>query len=371
MTHPGKTFRELLSGLDLLMLSAMVLLFALGLLSIYSASQGATKMGGFYAARQAIWGVVALAAFLVVLRIGYEQLYRWSYLIYGAVLSLLLVVLLFGYTAKGAQSWISFGSFRLQPAELGKIGLVLALSRVAVVHAPTDLQGLAINLAVAFGVALPVMMQPDLGTVIVYGVMTFSALLVARAPRRYLMALTGFALFSLPLGWGFLKEYQRQRLLVFLDPYVDPLGAGYNVIQSRIAVGSGGLWGKGFLEGTQSRLHFLPESHTDFIFSVFAEEFGFAGTVVVLSLYGLLLWRIIAVALATKDIRAKVMAAMIASWVWFQLFECMAMSVGLAPVTGIPMPLFSYGGSSLLSVAMAFALVQSVHLAARKSYLCE
>ncbi|MBL3593190.1 MAG: rod shape-determining protein RodA [Synergistaceae bacterium] len=369
MTLPKKSLREILPELDGLMILAMVLLFLLGLVSIYSASQGATRMGQYYALRQTIWGGLSLAAFLVTVRIGYEEIYRWSHFVYGAVALLLLTVLLVGYSAKGAQSWINLGFFRLQPAELGKIALAVVLSRVAVVHGPHDLRGLTICLAVTAGIALPVMLQPDLGTVIVYAVMTFAALHVARAPRKYLFSLVGLALISLPLGWTFMKEYQRQRLLVFLDPYVDPLGAGYNVIQSRIAVGSGGIWGKGFLEGTQSRLHFLPESHTDFVFSVFAEEFGFAGTVVVLFLYSLLIWRILSTALATKDIRAKVMVSMVACWVWFQLFEVMAMSVGLAPVTGIPMPLFSYGGSALLSVSVGLALVQSVHVASRKSYV--
>lgn len=369
MTLERKTWRELLASLDRGMALVALALFALGLLSIYSATHGTSRADFPYVQRQALWGALSLVAFCIVLRIGYEQIYRWSYAIYGSVIALLVIVLVVGHSAKGAQSWINFGSFRLQPAELGKIALALALSRVAAVHAPVDLKGLLTVLSVAAGIALPVMMQPDLGTVIVYVAMTYGALIVARAPRRYLTNMAGLALAAIPLGWTVMKEYQRQRILVFFNPHIDPLGAGYNVIQSRIAVGSGGLWGKGFLAGTQSRLNFLPESHTDFIFSVFAEEFGFAGTVAVLLLFGLLLWRIVAVGLTTKDIRAKVMVAMIAAWIWFQLFECMAMSVGLAPVTGIPMPLFSYGGSALLSVSVGLALVQSVYAASRKKYL--
>ena len=364
-----KSWRELLTGLDRAMILAALLLFALGLISIYSAVHGPSRTDIPYAQRQLLWGLFALVAFCVVLRIGYERIYLWSYLIYGSVVALLLVVLIMGHSAKGAQSWISFGSFRLQPAELGKVALALALSRVAALRAPVDLKGLFSVLAVAAGMALPVMMQPDLGTAIVYAAMTYGALIAARAPRRYLVYMACGALAAIPLGWTVLKEYQRQRILVFFNPHIDPLGAGYNVIQSRIAVGSGGLWGKGFLQGTQSRLKFLPESHTDFIFSVFAEEFGFVGTVAVLVLFGLLLWRVISIGLTTKDVRAKIMVSMIAAWIWFQLFECMAMSVGLAPVTGIPRPLFSYGGSALLSVSIGLALVQSVHVASRKKYL--
>ena len=178
------------------------------------------------------------------------------------------------------------------------------------------------------------------------------------------MAAAGLAM--LPLGWMVLKPYQRMRLLVFIDPTVDPQGAGYNVIQSRIAVGSGGLFGKGFMHGTQGKLHFLPEPHTDFIFSVFSEEFGFAGCVVVLFLFGVLLLRVLAVSQYTKDVRAKLMCVAIAAWLWFQIFESVAMSMGLAPVTGLPLPLFSYGGSSLLVICIALGLVQSAHIAARR-----
>ncbi len=176
----------------------------------------------------------------------------------------------------------------------------------------------------------------------------------------YLVGLCGAALLAMPFAWHFLKTYQRLRLMVFLNPYVDPLGAGYNVIQSRIAVGSGRLVGKGFMMGTQSKLGFLPEPHTDFIFSVFAEEFGFLGGIVLLALFSLLLWRIIAAGVKSRDLRGKVLVASIAGWIWFQVLEGMAMSMGLAPVTGLPLPFLSYGGSSLLSLGIALGLVQSV-----------
>jgi rod shape determining protein RodA len=164
----------------------------------------------------------------------------------------------------------------------------------------------------------------------------------------------------MPFFWNTLKEYQKLRLYVFLDPYIDPQGAGYNVIQSRIAVGSGGLWGKGFLHGTQGRLHFLPEPHTDFIFSVYAEEFGFVGAMIVIILFALLLWRLLRAAFRTKDPRAKLLCVGTSAWIWFQVMESIAMSMGLAPITGLPMPLFSYGGSSLLMEFVALALAQSV-----------
>jgi rod shape determining protein RodA len=164
----------------------------------------------------------------------------------------------------------------------------------------------------------------------------------------------------LPVGWYFLKGYQKQRLMVFVDPSLDPLGAGYNVIQSRIAVGSGSIWGKGFLQGTQSKLRFLPEPHTDFIFSVFSEECGFIGGVIVLAIFSLLFWRTISIAIKTKDKQAKVMIAALTAWIWFQVFECVGMSMGLLPVTGLPLPLLSYGGSALVATSAALGLIASV-----------
>jgi len=205
-----------------------------------------------------------------------------------------------------------------------------------------------------------VLAQPDLGSAIVLSVMIFTALYAAGTPVRYLAGLSAAAVLLMPVGWHFLKAYQRLRLLVFLNPYSDPLGAGYNVIQSRIAVGSGRILGKGFMMGTQSKLGFLPEPHTDFIFSVFAEEFGFLGGVFLLVLFSLLLWRIVAAGIKSRDLRGKVLVASIAGWIWFQLVEGMAMSMGLAPVTGLPLPFLSYGGSSLLALGIALGLVQSV-----------
>ena len=228
------------------------------------------------------------------------------------------------------------------------------------------LAGLAAALAAAGSIMALVMLQPDLGSTLVYAVMLAAVLIAAGTPVKVLAGMAAAGLAMLPLGWMVLKPYQRMRLLVFIDPSIDPQGAGYNVIQSRIAVGSGGLFGKGFMHGTQGKLHFLPEPHTDFIFSVFSEEFGFAGCVVVLFLFGVLLLRVLAVSQYTKDVRAKLMCVAIAAWLWFQIFESVAMSMGLAPVTGLPLPLFSYGGSSLLVICIALGLVQSAHIAARR-----
>jgi rod shape determining protein RodA len=356
----GNILRLLFVSSDRNLLFATVALFLIGLFSIFSASLGMEKNAGAFVVRQAIWGIVAFSAYAVVLRIGYVRLLELAYRLYGIALILLVIVLVLGHVARGSQSWIGFAGIRLQPSEVTKVALALLLSKHLCRHPvkkPRDLAGV---LALAGMSLVLVLAQPDLGSAIVLSVMILTALYAAGTPVRYLVGLCGAALLAMPFAWHFLKTYQRLRLMVFLNPYVDPLGAGYNVIQSRIAVGSGRLVGKGFMMGTQSKLGFLPEPHTDFIFSVFAEEFGFLGGIVLLALFSLLLWRIIAAGVKSRDLRGKVLVASIAGWIWFQVLEGMAMSMGLAPVTGLPLPFLSYGGSSLLSLGIALGLVQSV-----------
>jgi rod shape determining protein RodA len=318
------------------------------------------KNAGAFVVRQATWGLVAFVAYAAVLRIGYVRLLDLAYRLYGIALVLLVTVLVLGHAVRGSQSWIGFAGIRLQPSELTKVALALLLAKHLCRHPVEGPRYLAGVLALAGLSLVLVLAQPDLGSAIVLSVMILTALYAAGTPVRYLVGLCAAALLAMPFAWHFLKTYQRLRLMVFLNPYVDPLGAGYNVIQSRIAVGSGRLVGKGFMMGTQSKLGFLPEPHTDFIFSVFAEEFGFLGGIALLALFSFLLWRIIAAGVKSRDLRGKVLVASIAGWIWFQSLEGMAMSMGLAPVTGLPLPFLSYGGSSLLSLGIALGLVQSV-----------
>lgn len=356
----GNILRLLFVSSDRNLLFATVALFLIGLFSIFSASLGMEKNAGAFVVRQAIWGLVSFSAYAVVLRIGYLRLLELAYRLYGIALILLVIVLVLGHVARGSQSWIGFAGIRLQPSEVTKVALALLLSKHLCRHPVKKTRDLAGVLALAGMSLVLVLAQPDLGSAIVLSVMILTALYAAGTPVSYLVGLCGAALLAMPFAWHFLKTYQRLRLMVFLNPYVDPLGAGYNVIQSRIAVGSGRLVGKGFMMGTQSKLGFLPEPHTDFIFSVFAEEFGFLGGIVLLALFSLLLWRIIAAGVKSRDLRGKVLVASIAGWIWFQVLEGMAMSMGLAPVTGLPLPFLSYGGSSLLSLGIALGLVQSV-----------
>ncbi|MDR1965583.1 MAG: rod shape-determining protein RodA [Synergistaceae bacterium] len=358
----GYSWGDVGSGLDKAMLALIGVLFALGLVSVYSAGISARTSTVAYVVRQSVWAGVSAVAYVAILRVGYRNFIRLSYWLYGATVLILVALDAMGAASKGAVRWFQIGPLSFQPAELGKVALILVLSRFCSRYPPDNLKNLFGALAISGVSVVLVLLQPDLGSSLVYVAIIFAILAVAGAPVKYLGSMVMTGIVAMPFFWKTLKTYQQMRLIVFLDPYRDPQGAGYNVIQSRIAVGSGGLWGKGFLQGTQGRLHFLPEPHTDFIFSVFAEEFGFVGGVAVVALFALLFWRMLRGAFRTKDTRAKLLCIGVVAWMWFQVMESIAMSMGLAPITGLPLPLFSYGGSSLLMVGVALALVQSVSI---------
>ena len=357
------SWAEIRKGIDWPMLLGTLLLFAIGLLALYSAGYGVKKVASNYVYKQALWGLISASAYSLVIVMGYRRFIHYGYWFYGFTVTALLMIDIAGAIALGAQRWFTIGGISFQPSEMGKIALILALSRFCHRYPPHNLKNMLSALALAGASMVLVLIQPDLGSTIVFTAIVFSILIVAGSPGKYLAALVSIGLAMIPFAWSVLKPYQRNRLLVFLDPTVDPRGAGYNVIQSRIAVGSGGLFGKGFLRGTQGRLHFLPEPHTDFIYSVFGEEFGFIGGIIVIALFIFLFWRILSTAFYSKDLRAKYICVGVAAWLWFQVMESIAMSIGVAPVTGLPLPLFSYGGSSLLMESVALGLVQSVSVA--------
>lgn len=368
MEENVRTYGEKLAGLDKIQLIPALVLFGLGVLSIFSAGAGLDGRGGTFAARQILWGLLSAAAFLVTIKIGYEKFLQEAYLLYGLSLALLLALMVVGLNVKGSQRWIDLGFFRFQPVEFVKISLVLVLAKHLCRYPPVNpLSFLGALMLPGVSMVL-VVLQPDAGSALVCGVIIFVAIVVAGAPARYPSGLVVSAMMLMPFAWRFLKEYQKARIRVFIDPWSDPLGAGYNAIQSRIAVGSGGLFGAGFMGGAQSKLRFLPEPHTDFIFGVFSEEFGFVGALVLLLLFGLIIWRIIDAGLRTKDLRAKVLIAGVSAWLWFQVVQSVGMSMGLLPITGLPLPLISYGGSSLLSFSFALGLAQSVYISTLKSY---
>lgn len=361
----GSNWSEIRSNLDLVMLFCTLALFGLGISTVYSASPLIDGVSRF-TVRQLIWGGVGALIYAAILRIGYKRLLSLALPLFIMLIIMLLILDVVGYTAKGAQRWLDLGFVRIQPTEHGKLVFALLLSMLCVKLPPNTAKGFFTVIGLSLFTVALIMLQPDLGSAIVYLVIMFAVLFAAGTQIKVLAGMVVAGILALPPLWMVLKPYQRMRLLIFFDPWIDPQGAGYNVIQSRIAVGSGGLFGKGFLRGTQGKLHFLPEPHTDFIFSVFSEEFGFIGCALVLLLFAVLLWRIASTARYARDMRAKMLAVGIAAWLWFQLFESVAMSMGLAPVTGLPLPLFSYGGSAMLSVLMALAIVQSIAIMSKE-----
>lgn len=355
------SLREDLALTDRIMLGCALMLSLWGVFCIYSAAAGAQGLGFDFALRQAVWLVVSVIAMLLLMVIGHRRLLEGAYPLFGLMLLLLLLTDLLAPKVKGAQSWLGVGGIRFQPSEFAKIAIILAMSKFLTRYPPLDLKTFAAGLGVIMLPVLLVLIQPDAGSALVYLVISFGMLVAAGTPFKYLGSIAGTGLALGPLLYFFLlKDYQRNRILVFIDPMRDPLGAGYNVIQSRIAVGSGGFSGKGYMLGTQSKLKFLPEPHTDFIFSVFSEEFGFIGNMVLMFLFAVLLFRVVLAGIRSKDRRSKILASGVASWLWFQMFESIGMSIGLMPVTGLPLPFLSYGGSSLLAVFMALGIVASV-----------
>ena len=364
------TLKENLAALDKFLFGSVILLVILGIACIFSAGFSYAGRGWVYAARQFSWFAVAGVGYITIVAIGYEKLMDLAYPIYGITLFLLFLTLLISPEIKGAQRLISLGFIRFQPSEFAKISLIIVMAKYLSRYPPLSMKPFLGGIGVGLPVLFLVLMQPDAGSGMVYIVIILSMLFVAGPPLKYfcLMVISGVAM--LPFVWfsPLLRDYQKERLLVFLDPTREPLGAGYNAIQSRIAVGSGSLLGKGFLQGLQSKLRFLPEPHTDFIFSVYAEEFGFLGSFVLLVIFGLVFARVIAAGMKSRDIRGKIIVAGVAGWVWFQVFEGIGMSIGLMPITGIPLPFLSYGGSSLLSVSIALGLVGSVYASSAKRY---
>ena len=355
--------RNVHKDLDGIILLITILLFIIGLVTIYSATQakGLTLSGG-YSMKQLYWMGLGFAMLFAVIIISYQKFIDLSYILYGINILLLLFVLVAGHIRLGAQRWFSIGAFAFQPSEFIKICLILVLANYvgSKKGAMEDIKSLitpCVLLAIPFGLVL---LQPDLGTALLLVPIFLSIMLVAGARPRYLIGMLILGLAVLPFFWHFLHEYQRQRLLVFLNPNIDPLGAGYTIIQSKIAIGSGGLLGKGWTHGTQNQLNFLPERHTDFIFSVIGEEWGFLGSAILVLLYFLIIKRAFNIASLTSDLYGKSIATGVAVMLGLQVVVNIGMTVGLMPVVGVPLPMVSYGGSSLISTLVAVGLLLNV-----------
>lgn len=362
--------RRLAQHIDWLLVLLGAAIVSLGVTTVYSATYtpGQTEWSPL-AYRQAAWAGIGTVAMVLSLFLDYRKLERYAYVIYGGVLLLLAVVPVLGFIGGGSRRWIDLGVFALQPSELMKLGLIIVLARYF--HRDPGREQYNVRDLVApillYGVpGAMILVQPDLGSATLLGFVFASMVVVAglRVRSMVYVVVSGLALVLVagPTLWSHLKPYQQKRILMFLDPTADPLGAGYHVIQSEIAVGSGGMWGKGYLLGTQNQLDFLPEQHTDFIFSVYAEEWGFLGCAVLVILYLALVWRGLDVVSRAKDRFGALLAFGVIAMVFWQAFINMAMATGMLPVVGITLPLFSYGGSSMITLLLGLGLVVNVSM---------
>jgi rod shape determining protein RodA len=331
----------------------------------------------YYVVRQAAYGGVGILFMILLARIDYSRVREWRWGIYGTMIGLILVVLAIGASAKGSQRWIPLPFFNLQSSELGKLLLVLALSGFMVerLRKVGDKETTSRILLAAIFPAMLVIAQPDLGSGLVYMAIAVAVLFVAGIKWTHFLVLGVLAVASISfvliggpaVGVQVLKPYQTDRLTAFLNPTGDPRKQGYQLKQSIAGIGAGQKTGRGAEGATQTKFNFIPEHHTDFIFAVVGEEFGFAGAAVVLSLYALLLWRSLRVLTMAKNVYGALVAGGIAAMLAFQIFVNVGMTIGIMPITGVPLPLMSYGGSSVIVTFLAIGVLQSIHVQARMS----
>ncbi len=357
--------RRLFIHFDWTLLGIVLVIASIGILNLYSATAKMEMSGTPLYLKQIFWLLIGLTVMVIVAFAEYRFYSDFAYIVYSVALFLLIVVLVYGIITSGAQRWVKIGFLSVQPSEFVKIALILALAKFF--HRPPDRKGYALKqLALPFLLLLlpmaMILKQPDLGTAIILLLVFFSILIFVkiRWSSLLIIGLSGAA--GVPLLWKLLKEYQRLRIKTFFNPDLDPLGAGYHIIQSKIAVGSGGLIGKGFMKGTQSKLGFLPEQQTDFIFSALGEEWGLIGSLFVVGLYmALILWGI-RIAVQAKDRFSAILAFGVVAMLFWHVFINIGMVLGMMPVVGIPLPLLSYGGSFIISTLIGVGLLLNVSM---------
>ncbi len=358
-TPPANWLRRFLSRhVDMWLLVLLLLVCAIGLLTLYSASDQSIDT----VVNQAQRLVLGIVIMLALAQTSPEFLRRAAPWLYGLALLLLIAVLVLGHHSKGAQRWLEFGSFRFQPSELMKLGMPLIIA--AFLHGrslpPSPLTTLAALGLIIVPTTL-IAIQPDLGTAVLVLVAGILALYFGGLRWRWILIALGAAAAAAPVLWFRLHDYQKARLLTFLNPGLDPLGAGYHITQSKIAIGSGGFWGKGWLMGTQAKLDFLPEAHTDFIFSVYGEEMGMIGALLLLTLYVCIVSRGLVIAMRGQDTFQRLLAGSLSMTFMVYVFINIGMVIGLLPVVGVPLPLVSYGGTSMVSLLAGFGMLMSIH----------
>ncbi|MDD2619173.1 MAG: rod shape-determining protein RodA [Syntrophomonadaceae bacterium] len=359
----------------------LLIIIAFGLIVLTSASLSVSSDPYFYLKKQSFFIILGLIAAVMVMRYDYTQMKRYCYILYGLSVLMLIAVKVFGVEVRGTTGWIGFGPFPpVQPAEFTKVILILAFAeflnqRKGMLDTLAEMMPCFLFMGIPF---ILILMQPDLGTALVYIAITVVMMFCAGANPWILLRIIAGAVLLIALVlflhfqfgmWLPLEDYQLKRLIVFINPYEDGLGgrgSGWNTIQSLIAIGSGGLTGKGLFNGTQVQLNFLPEHHTDFIYAVIGEELGFLGAAFLIIIYGILIIRAIYISYNAKELYGSLMVIGITAMWLFHVFESIGMSIGLMPITGIPLPFLSYGGSSMITNLIAVGLILSVNIRGKK-----
>ena len=362
------TFRQKLGSLDWFLLLVVVLSAVVGIAFIYSATWVSEREELRLAyQRQTFWVAVGIVACLVTALIDYQRLFKWVWVFFGFAIGLLILVLLIGREVHGAKSWISIGSLSLQPAEFTKVCFIIFMAWFLAKQGKEvrSFKTFILGCGAMGAFVLLILKQPDLGSAAVFIPVTFIMMFVAGVSKRWLGLGVLFGMVGAVFAFFFVfKPYQRDRLTTFLNPNMDVSGAGYHLNQSKIAIGSGGLTGKGFTEGTQNMLGFLPRdvSFSDFIFSVIGEELGFVGGVGLIITFGVILWSALRISVRARDMEGSLIATGVVVLLFSHIFENIGMTIGVTPITGIPLPFISYGGSFVLSCFIAIGLLQSVHI---------
>jgi rod shape determining protein RodA len=357
----GIISRRFFSQFDFFLLGTGLALALVGVLGVYSAGlHGATSIGF---TRQLTWVALGVLLSLFVFSIDYRFLVDHAFLLYAGSIAVLVAILLFGTEINGSKSWVSIGGIGFQPSEMVKVVTIITLARYLSAISDKYLRRhqFLILASITMVPVVLITLQGDLGTALMYFPILLGLMLVAGLKARFLIAVVLIALCVAPASWFFLKEYQKQRILVTLDPSLDPQGVGYQTRQSQIAIGSGGLVGKGLGNGMQSQMGFVPEVHTDFIFSLLAEETGLLGSLFILMLYLLLLLRLYKVAERARDRTGILIVSGVMFLIFFHVVVNIGMTIGILPPIGIPLPLLSYGGSSTITTFLALGLALSVH----------
>ena len=348
------------SRIDLNLLTTALILSSIGAMLVYSATHSSTDLALFR--RQILWSLIGVGLMLLFMAVDYHALMELSPYLYTFGMFLLTYLLVFGRLTRNVRSWIHIGGFQFQPSEFMKIFTALLIAKYfdSNDRAYLNFRTFMVVMLIIAGPVLLIAAQPAFGSAASFFPLVGVAMFFGGIKPRYWLIAILCGVVALPIGWHFLKPFQRERIKIFLDPARDPLGSGYQVMQAKIATGSGGITGKGFLHGTQVNLEYLPARHTDFIFSVLGEEWGFVGVVVVLTLYLFLILESLAVAKAARDRGGTFLVLALVAFFIFHVFINVGMQIGLLPVTGIPLPLISYGGSATMMFFIAVGLILNV-----------